>query len=97
MPESASPTEMCSNENYLDEFQDNDFKSIIINFKELKEKHKQLKDLEENKCVSNAQEHTNIRLMEMMKKVQNLKTKFNKETELLRRTQAELKMKLKIK
>lgn len=33
----------------------------------------------------------------MMKKVQDLKTKFNKETELLRRTQAELKMKLKIK
>lgn len=32
----------------------------------------------------------------MMKKVQDLKAKFNKEIELLRRTQAELKMKLKI-
>lgn len=32
----------------------------------------------------------------MMKKVQDLKTKFNKKIELLRRTQAELKMKLKI-
>lgn len=32
----------------------------------------------------------------MMKKVQDLKTKFNKEIELLRRPQAELKMKLKI-
>jgi hypothetical protein len=102
---------MFNNENYLDEPQNTEFERTIINFlkehKEFKDKTKnQLaeiknKELKKNNCLTDVQETTNwwfqesIRLMEMIKIIQGLRTEFNQEIEILRKTQAEMKIELK--
>ena len=48
-------------------------------------------ELKENKCLSDAQEHTNIRLVKMTKTALDLRTEFHQEIEILMRTQAKMK------
>lgn len=45
--------------------------------------------------MNDVQEKTNIKINEMMRTIQDLKTKYNKEIEILVRTQVVLKMELK--
>lgn len=88
-PKSSSPIEMIVKENYLDEFQGPEIKkktaiNLLREFKQFEEIMKKPlnevreKELEENKCLSGAQENTNLRLMEVMAATQNLRTKLNK-------------------
>lgn len=95
-PQLTSTTKIFANENYLDEHQDTELKRTIINFiKELKDfkshnQHTEVKEKEwkENKYLNDAQENTNIKLMEMMSTIQDLRTEFSKEIETLERAQA---------
>lgn len=48
-----------------------------------------------NEHLGDAQENTNIRLIEMRKTICYLKMKFNKEIQTLYRTKVEMKMELK--
>lgn len=43
-------------------------------------------------CLSDTQGNTNITVMDMMKTFQNLKIEFDKEIEILKKPQAEVKM-----
>ena len=77
----TSFVEMFDNENYLDEPQNTKFKRTIINFlkelKEFKDKTKnQLieiknKEHKKNNCLTDVQETTDIRLVEMIKIIQD--------------------------
>jgi hypothetical protein len=98
---------MITNENYLGELQDPETKRTTINllgeFKQFKENTKKEfneireKELKEKKCLSVAQENTNIRLIEMMKATQDLKAKLNKKIETQMRTQSENSMEMELK
>lgn len=77
---------MLANGNYLDEFQDIEYKRIIIlikEFKEFKENRKQQlsgikeEELNENNSLSDAQGNTSMRLVEMTNPIQDLRMKFN--------------------
>lgn len=75
------------------------FKRTTINFikefQEFKEdKKKQINEIKQNKLLSDAQENTNIKLMEIAKTTQDLRKEFNQETETLNRTQVEMKKEL---
>lgn len=60
------------------------------------ESKKQLNEIkEENKCLGDAQENTNMRLIDIMTTTWNLKNGFNKEIEILKRTQVELKIEVR--
>lgn len=73
-PEPASSVKMFFSENDLDKPQDTGFKKKILNsikgFKELKEDRKKKlneikrKRLQKNKCLSDTQGNTDVRLME---------------------------------
>ena len=89
---------MFTNENYPDKPQDTNFKRAIVSFiKALKEskddKKKLFNDLKKNKDLGDGQENK-IKLMEMIKTVQDSKMECNKEIETLKRTQAKIKMEL---
>lgn len=62
----------------MDEFKEDTKKQ----FEEIREK-----PFKENKCLNNASENRNVRLM--LKIIQDLKREFNKEIETLMRTEAE--------
>jgi hypothetical protein len=77
---------VLANGNYLDEFQDIEYKRIIIlikEFKEFKENRKQQlsgikeEELNENNSLSDAQGNTSMRLVEMTNPIQDLRMKFN--------------------
>lgn len=90
---------MFSEENHPDEPQDTAFKRTIIKqIKELKDfkedEYSLPSELQEdwNKCPSDGQENTNIQMNEIREMIQDLKTEFSQEIEILRRTQDEMKM-----
>jgi hypothetical protein len=75
-PKLTSLVEMLDSKNYLNELQETEFKRTIIDFikelmefkEEAKKKLNEIKEKErKNKCLRNAQENTNIRVMEMTK------------------------------
>lgn len=81
----ASPIEMFSNEKYLDEPQDIEYKRTVINFiKEFKEskedKNKLLTKLQKeyNKWLSDVQKNTNTHMNEMIKLLKKPKTKWQR-------------------
>lgn len=59
------------------------------------ERNKPMKLRRVNYMSSKAQETPNIRVMEMMKTIQDLRTEFSKDIETLKGAQHETKMKLK--
>lgn len=73
---------MFTNENYPDKPQDTKFKRAIINFikafKGYKEDKKKLFNELKNKDLGDGQENTNIKLMKMIKTIQDSKMEFNK-------------------
>lgn len=77
----------------LDEPQDTEFKGTIINYKESKE----FKELQDNKCLSDAEQNPEIRLTEMMRITQDLTAKFNEEAEIFKIAQDERNIELKSK
>lgn len=84
---------MFVKKNYLDAAQEIKFKRIIIclieEVNELKEDTDSSMKL--RKIPDRFHEHTNVSLMKMMKTILDLKTKFNKEIEILKRTHAKKK------
>jgi hypothetical protein len=70
---------------------------INKNKQKKEELSKQLNELEEtsNKHRSDAQENTNTRLNKMTRTIRNLKMGFSKESEILKKTQAKMKIELK--
>lgn len=52
-------------------------------------------ELKKNKCLSDAQESTSVRMMEAVKTLGDLKREFNKEIDTLKRTQAKMSVGLK--
>lgn len=82
-PEATNPIVLGSKESKLAEVQDKDFKIAIMSmFKDLKDTV--------NKCPNEDWENANS-WNEIMKPIQDMKTEFNKEIQLLKETQTEIK------
>lgn len=57
----------------------------------MEERHRQFNELQENKCLSHAQESTNVKVIEILKTIEDLETEFNKERETLKKIQTKMK------
>lgn len=90
---------MFSNENDLDEIQDTEFQRTIINsrIQGLHRRHTKTSALKRinNKCLSDTQEIMDTPLKGMMRTIQDLKVELNKELEILKGVQTEIKMEVK--